>query len=107
MWIARGANEQYQTAACRPWPHGSSKDSTSGDGGAQKFSLKEFCYQVGHRHRAPAQQPVHVFLAELAQSASGLEHGPEIAAAGIVNVRRRKLQGIGNNVPNLFQRLLE
>ena len=47
------------------------------------------------------------FLPSLRSAASGLKHGPEIAAAGIVDVRRRELQRVANHAANLFERLLK
>src|ERR1051326_775295 len=107
MRIARCPYEQYQAAARRPWAHGGPKDSARSNGGAQKFCFKEFCYQISHGHRPPAQKPVHIVLAQLAQRASSLEHGPEITAAWIVNIGRREFQRVANDAANLFQRLME
>ena len=90
MRIACGTNQQHQAAACRPRAHGGAKDSARGNGGAQEFGFKELGDQIGHGHWSPAQQPIHIFLAEFAQAASGLQHGPEIGAAGIVDVGRRQ-----------------
>src|SRR3954465_2351925 len=107
MWIARSTNEQHQTAACRPGAHGGPKDSARGNSGAQEFGLKKFGNQVGDGHWSPSQEAVHIFLAQLAKSASGLKHGPEIAAARIVDVGRRKLKCVTDHAANFFQRLLK
>ncbi len=54
----------------------------------KQFSLKVFGDNIGHGRRSPAQQAIHIFLAQIANRASGLQHSPEIASAGAVDIRR-------------------
>ena len=73
------ANQQHQAAAGGPRSEECSENSARGDGGAQQFGLEIFRDQIGDRHRSPAQQAVHVFLAQFAEGAAGVEHAPQIA----------------------------
>src|SRR5579859_3659313 len=86
MRIAGGPQQQDEAAACRPRSQCCAKDSTSGNHGAEQFGLKKLGYQVGDGHRSPAQDAVHIFLAQLAQAAPGFEHAPEIGTARTVDV---------------------
>ena len=107
MRVAGGANEQHQAAARRPRAQECSEDSARGDGGAQQFGLEIFRHQIGDRHRSPAQQAVHISLAEFADGASGLEHAPQIAGAGIVDVGRSQGERFANDLAHLGERCLE
>ena len=107
MRIARRAHQQHEGTSCRPRPQESSEHAASGDYGPQQFRLEIFRRQVGDRHWSPAQQPEHVFLAQLANRAPGLQHAPEITSARVVNIRRRGCERVGNDFADLGQRLLK
>src|SRR5205823_13507010 len=63
--IASCANEQDQATSRRPRAKKGAEDSAGCDGGSKQLSFKVFSYQIGHSHRAPAQKPVHILLAQI------------------------------------------
>src|SRR5579885_1225386 len=107
MGIGRSANQENERAACGPRAEVCSEDSASGDDGAEKFGLEIFRGEVGYGHGPPAEETEHVFFAELADGASGLEHAPEIAATGIIEVGRSGGECVGDDFADLTERLLE
>src|SRR5271157_2257654 len=86
MRIAGCADEQLQGAACRPGAEKGSENSASCDDRAQQFGFEIFRYEIGYGHRSPAQNSVHILLAEVAQGAAGLEYAPKIAAAWVIDI---------------------
>ena len=87
------AAARMRRASALPADHGPRKcteDSAGGDGGAKRFGVEKFGDQVRDCHRSPAQNAVEIFLAEITDGATGLQHSPEIAAGGVVDVGRRK-----------------
>src|SRR5262249_43227762 len=91
----------------RPRTEKSSEDAASRDHRAKQFSFEKFRYEIGHRHGSPAQQPVHILLAELPHGTPGLQHAPEIAFAGIIDIWRRKFQRIANTAADLCDHRLK
>src|SRR6267143_487309 len=89
MRVSGCTNQKHQGAACRPWAQKGSEQAASSHDGAKEFGLEIFSREIGDRHRSPTQQAVHIFLAEIADGAPGLQHAPEITAAGVVNVGPR------------------
>src|SRR5258708_2318072 len=107
MRIAGSADQQLKSAACRPRTKKSSEDSASGDYGAQQFSLEIFRDQIGHGHWSPAQDAVHVPLAEVAEGAASFEHAPKIAAAGVVDIGRCGGERFRDHFADFAERLFE
>ena len=107
MRICRRADQQHQRASCRPRPQKCPEHAASRNHRAQQLCFKIFRRQIRHCHRPPAQQAKHVSLSQFADRAPGLQHAPQIAAAGMVDVRRRGRQRFGNDLADLPQRLLE
>src|SRR5437660_1662524 len=103
MRITCAPQQQHQAAACRPWAKKRSEDSAGGNYSAQQFGLEELRHQVGHRHWSPAQHAVKILLAQFSQRASGLQHAPQVALAGIVNIRWRELQRLANDAADLLE----
>src|SRR5258708_2211761 len=96
MRVASGADQQLQAAAGGPGAEESSEDSPSGDDGAQQFGLEVLSDQIGYGHWSPAQDAVHIALAEVAEGTAGFEHAPKIAAAGVIDIGRSGGEGFGN-----------
>ena len=107
MRITCRADQQDQRASGRPWSEKCAEDAASRDHGAQQFGLAILRGQVGNGHWSPAQQAVHVLLAEIANGAPGLQHAPEIAATGMIDVGRSGGQCSGQHFAHFPERLLE
>src|SRR5580704_1266452 len=107
MRVSGSANQQLKCAACGPGAEKRSENSAGGYYRAQQLSFEIFRDQIGNCHRSPAQDAVHIALTEIAQGASGFEHAPEIAAAGVVDVRWSGGEGFGDYFADLGQRFSE
>src|ERR1019366_7917043 len=91
----------------RPRTKKSSEHSASRNHRPQQFRFKVFRRQVRDSHGPPAQQPEHIFPSQLANRSPRLEHAPQIAATGTVDVRWSGCKRVANDLANLPQRLLK
>ena len=90
MRIGCCAQQQQRRAARGPWPERRAGNSARGNRGTQKFRLEKFGREIGNGHRPPADNPHHVFLAEVAKLAAELQIFPKIVGGRLVDVRRRQ-----------------
>jgi hypothetical protein len=97
MRIAGGAQKKERGASRGPRSERRAVNSAGGDGGAKKLGFEKFGGEVGDGHRAPAQEPHHVFLAEAADIAAELQKFPKLVGGGIIDVGRREEQDLAKN----------
>ena len=90
--LRRCAQQQDHAAARRHWSHRGAIQGMTGNGGAKQFTREPFRQQVGNRHRGPAQQPIHVLRAQLADATPGTQHEQKIGKIGVVEVGRQLTQ---------------
>ena len=99
MRIARGANQQNQS--CFP--------PTTAQEMSQRFRAPQWSRAAVQSRRIPqpGRRPPSApqrsrryisFLPSLRMARPGLQHAPEIAAAGMIDVRRRQRQRFGNDL---------
>src|SRR5581483_2745548 len=105
--ILGSAHQQEQAAARGPRSEKGSENSASGNDGAEQLNFEPFCSEVSHGHRSPAQKAVHVFFAEIAEAAAGLEQAPHFGGAGTVHIGRRLRQYLPQDPADTRQNLLK
>ncbi len=102
-WVRSCAQQQNQGATGGPWSQESSEDAARCDCRPQRLGIKELGDEIGSGHRSPAQDAVHIFLAEVSYSAAGLQHSPEITATGVVDIWRRKRECLADHLADLTE----
>src|SRR5258707_7013294 len=103
MRIRGGAEQQERGGARGPGAEVCAEDSAGGNRGAQKFGVEEFGDEIGHGHRAPAQEIEDASLAEAANGAAGRQRIPEIFRRRVIDGRRSD----GSDVAEDFGHFLE
>ena len=82
------AQQKKRGGARGPRARGRAEDSSRGDGGAKQFRLEKLRDEIRNGHGAPANQALHVFLAQAAEGLSGAEKIPEVTGGGLVDFGR-------------------
>ena len=82
-------HEDAEARPGRPGPRERAVDAPGGDRRPQQLRFEELADQIGHGHRAPAQQPERVAAGQRAELPAHAEQPPELPERRVVDRGRR------------------